>query len=1444
MAEELGAAVLRVTVDTRLATQALEAFRTQVSQQLGGIGKLDLGKADFSGFIQQAAQAGQQAGKAITAGIEAASKKTKELKFRSFQQALDFSPKNTIKGLQEYATALQKLRDQSSLSAAGTQQLTDRLGAIQAALDRARSTTAQATATQRDFNASLEKTRLKRIAEETKQQEAALKGFAASQREAAAANAAAAASSRAAAKAAEEQRKAYLDLARASIGAVGGVASGAVGAASALGKGAVGAIRTGAKVGRAAYGIGAELGIFEDPKPGVINAAIQSVTDKFAFLGKQAQTTRGLILRTLEGVGTGAGLIELARNADLLRESLRAVSVTAKATDASVSAFAKFGNYFANSGLGSIGPLKNLFKGFADLETGTAAITSFTDQLIQIGTKGLSGSVDAIDALVTGFSQLPPAAQAAALAAPAVFAVISGPVGKQAEAQLNKLRSLLEGVGTTSLKVEGQLRDALNAIAREEGILKRAPLALPSSEILQQRLRDSGSRQPQRLEPGVLNAVNNAGLGIAEQYTRQLEAGARAVKSQRDQYIAVQAEASKLLETDLRRQQILNSIARQRASGSGFGAASADNFGVVDPVQKAIRRNQEKTAASEERAQRQRDLFNQDLADVQQRRLAAQKALLQLEEAEKAAAAKRAQAALKQLQDTAATIQRRQQAGADRQAQLRADDFERRLAAVQERNRAQADRRKRLGEAGSNALIGGAFPLLFGQGLGASIGGAAGGGLGGFAGGQLGFGLSLLGTAVGAQFDLASQKAGTLAAALKDPIGKFSELQQAGLLSSKGLERQVEALISTGRAAEAAALIQQDLANTYGRLGNAKALADESDRLGRSWSQLTITLADLVVSPVAGLLKQTSDGLSGFAAAILQVRNVLPGSGNKPSSQGFDFGSAAQEFLLTSALPGGTGPLANLLGVGGRAFGSIAKAFGAGKDKQDSPQVQAAVAAQKELTRLTQQQAVAEASGNRVLAVGIQLISARLKLQQDLAALSEEERKGPKGDQLRQQYNQTAAVTQAQAKAAADAAERELAATRELLGLSGDALTYEQERLRIAEARRQSDKAAADLAKVKADPKADASAIQAAADLAKAQRAEYEKQVQLALNSSTTQLATSERELANTRQLIGLEGERLSIRQEQQRVAQAESEFNSLDAQFRQQYGGVSPNTLTGSELDAYKAAYNFREAAEARLEQTRITALERIRRAEEAIADQRRSVEERISNARAGAGLTGLGRGVLADQSAFRQEQINAARVQQRAKENPGNVQLAEQARDARRSLVAAGEELKLKLQDAFKAAQAAVRNITRSIEDAKLNLAQLRGGTGGVNQFLSPQQVNARAAAVAPELESETKKLAQQLGVIPRFFGSQAQQNEQMAEFIRAARQELRAPEDIAQLNQDLVAANNDLAAVTKALISSNASVQQSMSSLGTQIAELVAKQWNVDVTVTGGAAAIKTF
>ena len=53
----------------------------------------------------------------------------------------------------------------------------------------------------------------------------------------------------------------------------------------------------------------------------------------------------------------------------------------------------------------------------------------------------------------------------------------------------------------------------------------------------------------------------------------------------------------------------------------------------------------------------------------------------------------------------------------------------------------------------SSAIIGGAFPLLFGQTGAAAVGGGIGGAAGGLIGGQFGFALSIVGTAIGSAVD-------------------------------------------------------------------------------------------------------------------------------------------------------------------------------------------------------------------------------------------------------------------------------------------------------------------------------------------------------------------------------------------------------------------------------------------------------------------------------------------------------------------------------------------------------------------------------------------------------------------------------------------------------------------------------------------------------------------
>ena len=100
---------------------------------------------------------------------------------------------------------------------------------------------------------------------------------------------------------------------------------------------------------------------------------------------------------------------------------------------------------------------------------------------------------------------------------------------------------------------------------------------------------------------------------------------------------------------------------------------------------------------------------------------------------------------------------------------------------------------KRGGTAAGEALIGGAFPLLFGQGPEAALGGGLGGLAGGLIGGPYGFALSLAGTVLG---DLLGQ------AEFNTPLGKFTGTAKQ--------EEQRTAAQTAGAQAQASANILRD----------------------------------------------------------------------------------------------------------------------------------------------------------------------------------------------------------------------------------------------------------------------------------------------------------------------------------------------------------------------------------------------------------------------------------------------------------------------------------------------------------------------------------------------------------------------------------------------------------------------------------------------------------
>ena len=398
-------------------------------------------------------------------------------------------------------------------------------------------------------------------------------------------------------------------------------------------------------------------------------------------------------------------------------------------------------------------------------------------------------------------------------------------------ADLQNLRELTERL----LNVDRNSADYELTLRQIEAVQRRVTEANNgvSASLKQLQIQQDGAtRRAEKLASiqEYYGSKTPAAAGIRDASGAMIARGAGS-RADEKAYNAAIRPAQQLLETDLRRAQVIREISQRikaaaDTSAGGFGDFSRSAGG--DPVSKAIRRNAERVDRREAASAKQREALDADLARVRQQRVAAERQKLAADKAE-------AQAA--------------KQAAKDAQ-------------------QAAADRKRKRSDAIGSAIIGGAFPALFGQGLGASILGAAGGGLGGRIGGQFGFGLSLVGTALGAQFDALTQKGLELAKALDDPIKNFENLAQTAVISSKQLESYIRGLIESGRGAEAQVLIQKDLFDTFGSLQGLEDYQKSVDSLNRAWARAGILLADFVSGPLARLLEGITNTGGNIGTAV------------------------------------------------------------------------------------------------------------------------------------------------------------------------------------------------------------------------------------------------------------------------------------------------------------------------------------------------------------------------------------------------------------------------------------------------------------------------------------------------------------------------------------------------------------------------------------------------
>ena len=181
-----------------------------------------------------------------------------------------------------------------------------------------------------------------------------------------------------------------------------------------------------------------------------------------------------------------------------------------------------------------------------------------------------------------------------------------------------------------------------------------------------------------------------------------------------------------------------------------------------------------------------------------------------------------------------------------------------------------------MGQARSNAIIGGAFPLLFGQGLGASVFGAAGGFEGGRRGGQMGFALSLLGTVVGAQFDKLAQSARQLGEALRNPIKNVDLLTQKIGAANTPFGDTVGTLKEFGLEAIAAEQVLDRFNKTFNT--NRKSITEvgkESIRFQNELARLGTAITLLVAGPLSKMLSTISDAIGAVSMKTVERSTKL-----------------------------------------------------------------------------------------------------------------------------------------------------------------------------------------------------------------------------------------------------------------------------------------------------------------------------------------------------------------------------------------------------------------------------------------------------------------------------------------------------------------------------------------------------------------------------------------
>jgi hypothetical protein len=224
---------------------------------------------------------------------------------------------------------------------------------------------------------------------------------------------------------------------------------------------------------------------------------------------------------------------------------------------------------------------------------------------------------------------------------------------------------------------------------------------------------------------------------------------------------------------------------------------------------------------------------------------------------------------------------------------------------------------------------------------------------------------------------------------------------------------------------------------------------------------------------------------------------------------------------------------------------------------------------------------------------------------------------------------------------------------------------------------------------------------------------------------------------------------------------------------------------------------------------------------------------------------------------SQFRNAIRDSAEARAAFNANPGNSDLASQAKVAAEAVKTAAAKTRADLLDAYEAARRSAQSISRSVEDLQTSFLQNRTGGQGITRFLSGQALydtqQATFRSLLPLFEQARAQQSRQFAAEGNFYasaqiaglnfsGSTAGVNQAMLDFIAAARNDSRIQQDLYTSQVDLARASRDLLLINDLLAKSNAELATAIPTLTTAVSTLAVKDWSVQISVAsdGSSAA----